>query len=322
MTYRPFQPAWWLTGSHAQTIWGSLLAYAPRIHYRRERVDTPDGDFVDIDWIDGDASAPVVVLFHGLEGSSESRYARALMGALRARGWNGAVMNWRGCSGEPNRTLRAYHSGDTGEIGFALAHVRRRIQGPMYAAGVSLGGNALLKWLSEQGSDAQALVTRCASVCAPLDLAAGGRALEDGFNRLYGWHFLSTLRDKALMKAERFPHALKPESREALRSAKTLREFDNHYTAPVHGYRDTDDYWERASSKPGLREITVPTLVLNAWNDPFLPAAFLPQPNQVSAAVTLEYPPAGGHVGFVEGPFPGNIAWLPGRILHFFDHQT
>ncbi|WP_051378570.1 YheT family hydrolase [Derxia gummosa] len=327
-------PAWLRLGpaaGHAQTILPALLARCPATPLRRERWDTetdgrPDGDFIDVDFVDGEAGRPWVVLFHGLEGSSRSHYARALMHALRIRGWTGVIPHFRGCSGEPNRLARAYHSGDSAEVGWVLRRIAARAAGaPLYAAGVSLGGNALLKWLGESGADAR-FVTAAAGISAPLDLMAGGAAISRGLSMVYTRMFLRTLRVKVAAKLAAHPaHPLLASGRtslDAIRAARTLREFDNLYTAPMHGYRDTDDYWTRASSKPLLRHIVVPTLVLNARNDPFLPAEALPGPAEVSAVVTLEQPAEGGHVGFATGAFPGRLDWLPARILGFFDDHT
>jgi len=312
-----YQAPSWLRNPHAQTIYGSLFARAPRVPFRRERWDTPDGDFVDIDHVDGPAESPLLVLFHGLEGSSRSPYARMLMGHVASAGWRGAVFNFRGCSGEPNRLPRAYHSGDATEIGWALQRFSERAgSAPLLAAGVPLGGNALLKWLGEQGPGAQAILARAAAISAPVDLMAAGKALEHGFCRVYARHFLSTMKARAADKHRRFPGSFNVER---MQRARTLREFDDAYTAPIHGYLGTDDYWTRASAKPGLCNIAVPTLLLNAKDDPFLPAHALPTASEVSAAVTVEFPLTGGHVGFVAGSFPGHIAWLPARLLRFLD---
>jgi len=227
----------------------------------------------------------------------------------------GVVVHFRGCSGEPNRLPRAYHSGDAQEIDWILRRFRSRNAGaPLYAVGVSLGGNALLKWLGESGQAAVGVIDAAAAVSAPLDLMAAGDALGQGFSLVYARNFLRTLKAKSLAKLERFPGLF---DANAVRAAGTLREFDDLVTAPLHGYRNTDDYWTRASSKPGLKDIRVRALVINARNDPFLPAAALPRPGEVSGTVTLEQPDEGGHVGFTGGVFPGNYDWLPRRVLHF-----
>ena len=313
----------WLPGGHLQTLYASLLAPRPRVAYRRERWNTPDGDFIDLDWAQirnaADAN-PLVVLFHGLEGNSHSQYASALMAATRDRGWRGVVVHFRGCGGELNRLPRAYHSGDSAEIDWILR--RLKLDNPsiqLFAAGVSLGGNALLKWLGEQRDAANAIVAGAAAISAPVDLMASGDALGRGFNMIYTRNFLATMRRKTLAKLALFPELC---DRERMLDSRTLREFDNIVTAPLHGYRDTDDYWTRASSKPLLRHIAAPTLMINARNDPFLPAAALPAAGELSAKVTAEFPPTGGHVGFVTGVFPGQLDWLPQRMLNFFTKSS
>ena len=314
-----FAAPWWLTNAHAQTIYGTLFSRSQRGEFRRERWDTPDGDFVDVDFVDGPEGTPWVHLFHGLEGSSDSPYARRLMEEVARRGWRGTVFHFRGCSGEPNRLARAYHSGDSAEVGWALAEIRRRAgAAPLYGVGISLGGNAFAKWLGEQGDDAPPVVASAVIVSAPLDLMAAGEALGEGFALVYARHFLATLKKTSLAKLTRFPGLY---DAAVVRRARTLREFDNVVTAPVHGFRDTDDYWTRSSAKPLLDRIRVPTLLINARDDPFLPERALPTEREVSSAVKLEFPSRGGHVGFVSGPFPGNIDWLPRRILHFFEHH-
>jgi predicted alpha/beta-fold hydrolase len=320
----------WLAGGHAQTIIPALFGAAPAMRYVRERWTSrggdgcPDGDFIDVDWIADDAgralwheNRPLVVMFHGLEGSSSSGYSRALMHAVRARGWNGCVPHFRGCSGEINRLPRAYHSGDSGEIDWILAEAARRRPGAVYAAGVSLGGNALMKWAGERGRNARDVVRAVASVCSPLDLAASGAALGRGFNMAYTRMFLATMKKKSSAKLARFPGIF---DGAAMLRARDLYEFDNIVTAPLHGYRDTDDYWSRASAKPWLAHMAVPALVLNARNDPFVPAASLPVPSGVSSSVILDQPDTGGHVGFGRGLPPRvGIDWLPSRLLHFFE---
>jgi len=313
----PYTAPAWLPGGHLQTIYTSLFISVPQVDYRRERLELPDGDFLDLDWVDGKNGVPVVVLFHGLEGSSASFYAHDLMHAVQQRGWNGVVAHFRGCSGEDNRLPRAYFAGDSAEIERILRHVKARFPAaPVYAVGVSLGGNALLRWLGESGAAAHPLVARAAAVSAPLDLTAAGNALDSGFNRkVYTARFLATLKAKALRMANKYPGLLDVE---AIQAATTFREFDTLVTAHLHGFRDADDYWLRASSKPLLNSIAVPTLVINAKNDPFLPAQFLPATADVAPEVTLEQPDDGGHVAFPSGPFPGNIDWLPQRLLDFF----
>lgn len=303
---------YWLPGGHLQTILPATFMRRPSVVYRRERWDTPDGDFVDIDFVDGAPGRPFLVLFHGLEGSSASHYARSLMAQAAALGWSGAVPHFRGCSGESNRAPRFYHSGDAQEIDWIVRRLAMRItQRRFYAAGVSLGGNALLRWLGESQHHGEIVDAACA-VSAPLDLAAGGVALSRGINMMYTRLFLRSLKPKCLQKLKQFPSLF---DRERMLQARTLYEFDDVVTAPLHGYRDTDDYWDRASAKHVLPDITVRTLVLNARNDPFLPSQFLPR--LASPHVTLDYPQHGGHAGFAIGGLSGQLNWLPQRILHF-----
>lgn len=306
----------WLPGGHLQTIYPALWIPRPVVPYDRERWDTPDGDFIDLDRVAGPNGSPLVVLFHGLEGCSNSHYALALMHEIRARGWRGVVVHFRGCSGEPNRLPRAYHSGDTTEVDWILGRLQHeRAECALYAAGVSLGGNVLLKWLGERGASAAPLVARACAVSAPVDLMSAGEALGRGFNLLYARSFLATLKVKSTGMLQSFPGLF---DAERLRAARTLREFDDVVTAPLHGFRDADDYWTRASSKPLLKHIAIPTLMLNARNDPFLPERALPAQHEVAPCVVCEFPGEGGHAGFATGRFPGTLAWLPRRMLDFF----
>ncbi|WP_225782555.1 YheT family hydrolase [Xenophilus sp. Marseille-Q4582] len=315
----------WLPGGHLQTIWPALWSRrhdGPAPVYRRERWDTPDGDFIDVDFQDppqtsGAAAAPLLVLFHGLEGSSRSHYAEAFAAHARAQGLAFAVPHFRGCSGTINRAPRAYHSGDYEEIGWILRRFaereRARAGAPILAAGVSLGGNALLRWAEEAGATAAQAVRAVAAVSAPLDLAAGGAAIGRGFSRqVYTRMFLRTMKPKALAKLAQHPGLF---DRARLVAARDLYAFDDVFTAPLHGFRNTEDYWARASAKPHLRAIRVPALVVNARNDPFVPAASLPGAHEVGSQVTLWQPAHGGHVGFAMGPPPGHVRSMPEAVI-------
>lgn len=313
-----YRPPRWLPNAHIQTIVPALLAHVPQVAYRRERWETPDGDFIELDWLDTSTharQAPLVVLFHGLEGNSGSHYARTLMATVAMRGWHGVVPHFRSCSGPINLAPRFYHLGDSAEMDWILRRLRGMHDGPLLVAGVSLGGNVLLRWLGERREDAGALIGAAAAISAPVDPSAGGVALSSGFNLLYTRSFLRTLKRKAVIKAQQYPGLFNVT---AALQARDFRAFDNIVTAPLHGFQDVDDYWTRAASKPLLREITVPTLLLNARNDPFLPAHALPATCDVSQAVELEQPESGGHVGFMTGPFPGRIGWLAQRVLSYF----
>jgi predicted alpha/beta-fold hydrolase len=325
----------WLPTGHAQTIVPALFARLPAVAYRRERWNTPDGDFIDLDWLADDfpaggsaggwaggspgntsrkaAKAPLFVLFHGLEGSSDSHYARVLMAAAKARGWRGVVPHFRSCSGPMNLLPRFYHLADSAEVDWILHRLKQQHGGPIVAAGVSLGGNVLLRWLCERESEAS-IVDAAVAISAPLDVHAGGQAISQGFGMIYTRNFLKTLKRKALAKLDQFPGLY---DRDTVLAARTLYAFDNVVTAPLHGFRDTNHYWTQATTRPLLPRIAVPTLILNARNDPFLPGSVLPSKAEVSAAVMLDQPDHGGHVGFMTGPFPGRIDWLSQRVFGY-----
>jgi hypothetical protein len=299
-----YEAPWWLPGGHLQTLYAAL-APAPRIAWRRERWDTPDGDFIDLDWVGSEG--PLIAIFHGLEGSSASPYARAIAQLALRMGYRCVVPHFRGCSGELNRLPRAYHSGDSAEIAWILERL-----GATHAVGISLGGNALLKHLGEAGTGSALL--RAAAVSAPLDLAAAGRKLDRGFGReVYTRVFLSTLKKKTLQK-QRAGQIAVDEAR--LARARTFFEFDDTVTAPLHGFAGAEDYWARSSSGPYLARIRVPTLVVNARNDPFMPEAALEAAaaslRAISSPVTIDFPRTGGHAGF-----PGRRHWLARRVLAF-----
>ncbi len=326
-----YHAPWWLPGGHAQTIWSALLARpAPSPSpppsrsrapdYRRERWATPDGDFIDVDFQEAPATpggngqaAELLVLFHGLEGSSHSHYAKAFAQAAHHAGWHFAVPHFRGCSGELNHAPRAYHSGDFAEIGWILQRLCERHGAPVRVVGVSLGGNALLRWADESGDSAHRVARSIAAVCAPVDLTASGQAIGRGFNRqVYTRMFLRSMKPKAMAKLAQHPGLF---DAARMRAARDLYDFDDLFTAPLHGFRDTDDYWLRASAKPHLHSIRLPALVVNARNDPFVPAASLPGVSDVGSWVTLWQPAHGGHVGFPQGSFPGDVATLPRLVM-------
>ncbi|PHV10339.1 YheT family hydrolase [Chitinimonas sp. BJB300] len=319
----PYRPPSWLFGPHSDTVYPALALKRPPPAYRREIWNAPDGDEIAIDWLAAPAAAdaPLLVHFHGLEGSSASHYASAIMHAAADRKWFAAVAHFRGCGGHPNRKPRTYHAGDSNEIDWILKRFRDSHNGVIYAAGVSLGGNALAKWLGEQGQAADNILQSAAIISAPLDLVAAGKVLDSGLNKaIYTREFMRSLRRKTLVQLSTFEAELaflKLSPAEVI-AATTFKQFDAKVTAPLHGFKGVDDYWTQASAKPQLKKICIPTLVLNARNDPFLPASALPNTAEVSSTVTLLQPDRGGHVGFVEGPFPGRIDWLPRCLLAFF----
>ena len=299
-----YRAPWWLPGGNLQTIWAALRGVRyldAKPVFRRERWTTPDQDFVDVDWLvsspcNATKMQPLLVVFHGLEGSSSSYYAESFADVAKSRGWACAVPHFRGCSGELNLAPRAYHSGDFAEIDWMLRRFKAMHAGPLLAVGISLGGNALMRWAGELENSAAGVVSAITSVCSPLDLTASGKAIGAGFNRqTYTRMFLGTMVPKALQKLAQHPNLF---SRTALLAARDLYAFDNIFTAPLHGFKDTEDYWRRASAKPHMQSIAVPALALNALNDPFVPAVSLPETGNVSARVTLWQPEQGGHVGF------------------------
>jgi predicted alpha/beta-fold hydrolase len=313
-----YRAPWWLPDGHSQTIYARALGRRYRVPYRRERWETPDGDFVDLDWLDGaSGGSKLIVLFHGLEGDSQSHYALSLMAIAARRGWRGVVPHFRGCSGEANRLSRSYHSGDSREIDWILRRLKaEHSRAEICVVAISLGGNMVLKWLGEAGSAAAEVVESAAAVSTPFDLVAAAGELDSGIKRmLYTEHFLRSMRPKALAKIAAHDLPIDPR---AVRASFTFRQFDDLFTAPIHGFRGALDYWRSCSSKRWLKEIKIPTLLINAQNDPFLPASALPRPGDASAMVSLEFPRTGGHVGFVAGKFPGHLEWLPRRVLNFF----
>ena len=315
----PYQAPAWLPGAHAQTLWPLLIKPRP-LPLRRERWTTPDGDFIDVDHLDGPPDAPLLVLFHGLEGSARSHYAISTAHACRAAGWRLALPHFRGCSGELNQQPRAYHAGDSDEVDWILQRLQAANGGRrLHAAGVSLGDNALLKWAGERGSGAAERVTGVVAFSAPFNFTACGHHLANCVNLLYTRHFLATLKLKAEAQLRRWPDLF---DASRMRQAINLYQFDDAVTAPVHGFADADDYWQSCSAENWLPAIAVPALAAEAQYDPFLAAGCLPTPRQASPWLRLEQPATGGHVGFVSGDFPGRLDWLPNRLLHFFLFET
>lgn len=307
-----YRPAWWVRGRHTQTLWGKFFRRRPRLPARIERWETPDGDFVDLHRLDAPAGAPAgnprLLLLHGLEGSDRSHYVAGFFNEVIRRGWAADLLIFRGCGPEPNRAARFYHSGETSDLSFVVDRVLSQHPGsPIVLAGVSLGGNVLLKFLGERGDGLPTEIRAAAAISVPFDLERGSRFISKGFSRVYDQHFLRTLRRKALAKLERYPELF---DRDRLQSATCIYDFDDVVTAPVHGFLDAHDYYSRSSSLRWIDRIRVPTLLLSAVDDPFLPAAVLDEVRERAArtpALTLEFTKHGGHVGFVSGRWP----WRP-----------
>ena len=311
-----FTPAWWLPGPHLQTLWPALVRRTRSIRITRERFELPDGDFIDLDR--AGESGPIVVILHGLQGSSRSSYARGLLGAFHRRGWRGIVMHFRGCGGEPNRLLRTYHSGETGDFGHVVRGLRERHPSvPLAAVGFSLGGNVLLKWLAERGAAAE--IDAAAAVSAPFRLGRVADRLEHGLSRMYKRYLIADLRRAVLRK---FRHRPCPLDLAAIRRERSFRGFDNRVTAPLHGFRDAEHYYATASCRQYLHGVARPTLIVHALDDPFMTRDIVPDSKELAPSIHLELNEAGGHVGFVEGAAPWAARyWLEERIPRFLAEQ-
>jgi uncharacterized protein len=311
-----FEPPPFLRNGHLQTVLPPLLRRRLPGVFRRERLELPDGDFLDLDW-GGSGGERLAVLSHGLEGSSQDHSIRGIAARLRTAGWDVMAWNFRGCGYEANRLLRSYHSGETGDLGTLITLAAARYS-QIALIGFSLGGNMTLKYLGE-GACHPAVIAGIA-ISAPIDLTTSATAIDGRWgNRLYLRRFLSRLLPKIEAKARRFPDRLQSSSRHLIR---TLREFDNLYTAPIHGFRDATDYWEKSSSKPYLSGIKVPTLLLNARDDPFLTPESFPYPEaEKNPFLFLEAPIWGGHIGFINSLYPIR-PWYEARSVEFLDHLS
>lgn len=316
-----YRPPFWYKGRHLQTLWGPLFRHWRRPPLRRERLQTPDGDFLDLDWLTGASErVPLVLILHGLEGSSRSHYARGLLGGAARLGWRGAVLHFRSCSGEVNRLARLYHSGETADLDWVIGHLREREAAPRIGlVGVSLGGNVALKWLGERGEDAPAEVAAAVAISTPFDLAACATALDRGLNRaIYTESFLRTMKAKIRAKAHLYDGRMDVA---AALGARTFAEYDRFFTAPINGFADERDYWARASSAPYLERIRRPTLLINAVNDPFMPAEYLPTATvERSRWLEAAFVAEGGHAGFLDGTL-GRASWAERRALAFLERH-
>lgn len=318
-----YSPAWWIPGGHLQTLWGKLFRRQLPAPTVLERWDTPDGDFVELHRLRAEPGAPRLLLLHGLEGTVRSHYAQGLLNEAARRGWGADLLIFRSCGTEMNRTRRFYHSGETTDTAFVLERISREFPGSLLAlAGVSLGGNVLLKFLGEKGSDLPPRLTAAAAISVPFDLSRSARRINRGLSRLYQRFFLNSLRRKAQEKAERFPD-LAPAN--GIAGLRTLEDFDNLITGPLHGFKDARDYYERSSSLPWLKRIKVNTLLLSAIDDPMLPPEVLDEAREIATrnpALHLEFVDRGGHAGFIAGSVP----WRPFyyaefRVGEFFAEQ-
>jgi predicted alpha/beta-fold hydrolase len=319
----PFRPAWWLRNSHLQTIYPALFRkVSSPSDYRREHITTPDQDFIDVDFC-GTGKQPLIILLHGLTGSSKSAYIQGLQSELLKQGFRSAALNFRGCSGQSNNTARCYHSGETEDIHFLYQTLRQREPDTrMGAVGFSLGGNVLLKWLGEQGQNLDLFAAVAVSV--PLLLGNCATKLDNGLSRLYRRNLLQDLKiymqDK-LKHLERINQPVHADRIKALGDLSTITSFwqyDDRVVARLHGFQDVHDYYRRSSSRQFLKSITVPTLLIQAIDDPFMTHDILPGLDEISPTVQLEFTPHGGHVGFISGHIPLRPRfWLEQRIPQF-----
>ncbi|MBO9468502.1 hydrolase [Endozoicomonas sp. G2_2] len=313
LTRSDFEPAFWLRNAHAQTVFASKLRPSPPLDVERERLELDDGDFLDLSWLPErglDEEAPVVIVLHGLNGSLESKYARGLLRQADAHGARGVLMHFRGAA-EPNRLPRSYHSGETEDFATVAAHVRARYpRAALAAVGYSLGGNVLLKYLGERGRESPLACATAVSV--PYDLKRCAEAIQQGLSRIYQAHLINGLREAYENK---FNVIDAPEPLPDFRKLRDFPSFDNALTAPLNGFRDAEDYYERSSSGPFIKHIRTPTLIIHAEDDPFMAPDIIPAADALSAAVRLEVSRHGGHVGFVgAGRYGEPVYWLERRI--------
>lgn len=309
-----FKTAWWVPERHSQTLFSSLFKRSIQLPVEEEELELPDGDFVELAWTLPRNDGPIIALFHGLEGSIESSYARGILNQVSQQGWQGVIMHFRGCGKKDNRLPRWYHSGDSPDIDFFICFLRERYPDrPLAAVGVSLGGNALLKYLGEQGDNTPLVAAMAISV--PFDLANTAQHLTTGFSRVYQRHLISLVRKKVEQKYNRMPLPL---DMEAFKKAKTFYSVDNA-AAQMHGFKNAEDYYDRASAKQFLKLIKRPTLILHSENDPFMTPAAIPSQAELSSNVTLELTKAGGHAGFVYGKNPLKPKyWIERQMMTFF----
>lgn len=318
MNTMPFKTAWLFRNPHFQTIWPALFRFTPQPCYKRLRIELRDGDFIDIDRCgDTRPGRAEVILLHGLEGSSSSQYIRGLVSLLSSQGWNTAAVNFRGCSGVPNRLARSYHSGATSDLDEIVNYfAQREPETPLYAIGFSLGGNVLLKWCAEQGSSCR--LTSAIAVSVPFDLSVASRTLDcqKGFSRIYRKRLLRSLKHKALQKIRL---GLIDQLESDIYNICSLAEFDQQLTAPLHGFDSAEDYYRRASCAPLLHKITIPTLLIHAFDDPFMDNSAIPHTADLSDSTHLELSAHGGHVGFFRPSLKTHSYWLETRISDFLN---
>ena len=311
-----YRPSRWLPGPHAQTIWASRFRSTPSPDTKREQVELDDDDFLNLYWLT-QGNGPIVIIVHGLEGDSSSNNVKAMFDVVRKNGWNGVLLLNRNCGGFSNRLQRTYHAGETGDLDFVVNLVKKRFPDvPLMLYGYSLGGNTMLKWLGEKGDHAG--ISAAAAVSIPFDLASSTAILDKGFSKIYQKHFVDLMREAAKRKFRDLAPLFNPGD---LNKIKTLREFDEKVTAPLHGFVNADQYYSESSCKQFLKNICVPTLIMNSLDDPFLERNTFPGPKEVSDMVELEFLQNGGHAAFITGNIWKYFSWIETRIQEFFKKQ-
>lgn len=319
MTSGSFRPSWWLRNRHLQTIWQSVFSSRVKLETHRERLELPDGDFVDLDWTGEEG--PIAIVLHGLEGSIRSPYVRSTLKALNLHGWQGVLMHFRGCSGETNRLMRGYHSGETGDLDYLISEIRRRYPDtPIALIGFSLGGSVMLRWLSEQGD--QANVVGAVAVSVPFVLNNSVERMDKGLSRFYQRYLLSSLHRSVRAKLACMPMDELNVNEDRLQKLTTFKLFDDAITAPLHGFRDAAHYYAETSVRSRLKSITVSTLIIHSQDDPFMSKSAIPTADELSPSTQLELTKRGGHVGFISGPIPFlGRSWLARRIPAYLEEQ-
>lgn len=319
MQKRDFIPPWWLRNRHVQTVWPYLMRPdVTHLNLTRERLELPDGDFIDLEWMNANQTGPIIIILHGFEGNLSSHYVKSLLDKLDKAHFRAVFMYFRGCSGEPNRLPRTYHSGETSDLNYLVNVLRyREPKTPLGAIGYSLGGNVLLKWLGETGIENP--IRTAIAISPPLDLQKSSVSINSGILRFYERYLVRS----AVTRLQNRLKTLAPlVDLSKLHSAMSIRDFDHHVTVPLHGFANVDDYYLKSSSRYYLKNIKVPTLLICAADDPFLTPDSFPSADEISTAVCLELTRYGGHVGFVTGKYPWRVEyWLDTRIPEFLSHH-
>lgn len=319
--YPAFKPAWWLPHAHLQTLWGSLIYRGSPLAIQWERLELDDGDFLDLAWVGKEKiDSPIILILNGLTGNIRSTYIRRILKLIDVRGYRGVALQYRGTNGIPNRLMRSYHSGDTGDLQFVIDELKTREPNtPIFVIGYSMGGNILLKWLGEDARNKN--LKAAAAISVPFEIGRCSDQLNLGFSKIYQWSLLRALSRAHQQKLRKLPaEQLLSDQNVPLNKIKTIRAFDEFITAPIHNFRNANDYYKQCSSRQFLSRIKVPTLILHAKDDPFTPKPSIPSPAEMSEMISYVLTEQGGHLGFVSGIAPWSPkSWMDEVILHFFE---